>query len=101
MTILPLVDDFANTDKYQSWVGHTNPEPPEINGGLCGDFADFVVERRGDLQTMSTADVLGVSEDARPDPWHVWVTDGTRHYDAEAPDGVEKWTELPYFKRTL
>lgn len=30
---------------------------------------------------------------------HVWLTDGTLHYDAECPDGVASFFDLPIFRR--
>lgn len=32
---------------------------------------------------------------------HVWLTDGLRHYDAECPDGVKSFFDLPIFRRVL
>lgn len=32
---------------------------------------------------------------------HVWITDGQKHYDAECPEGVSSFFELPLFKRYL
>jgi hypothetical protein len=29
---------------------------------------------------------------------HVWITDGKLHYDAECPQGVSSFFELPIFK---
>ena len=101
MDIEALLDEYTQTDAYEGWTGHNDPDPRAISGGLCGEFAEFVAERTSGVRTMSTADVLGVPADERPDPWHVWVTDGNRHYDAEAPDGVPAWTQLPFFRRNL
>jgi hypothetical protein len=32
---------------------------------------------------------------------HVWITDGTLHYDAECPGGVESFFDLPIFRRYI
>ncbi|MEK6829300.1 MAG: hypothetical protein AABY15_04170 [Nanoarchaeota archaeon] len=32
-------------------------------------------------------------------PHHAWIYYSGKHYDAESPDGVDNWTELPIFKR--
>lgn len=32
---------------------------------------------------------------------HVWITTGGKHYDAEAPDGVQSFFDLPFFKRWI
>lgn len=34
-------------------------------------------------------------------PTHVWLTVDTKHYDAEAPNGVNTFFELPFFKRWI
>jgi hypothetical protein len=31
--------------------------------------------------------------------YHVWMTDGQKHYDAECPEGVENPLGLPFFQR--
>lgn len=32
---------------------------------------------------------------------HVWLTNGTLHYDAECPDGVSNFFDLPIFRRHI
>lgn len=32
---------------------------------------------------------------------HVWLTDGKRHYDAECPEGVVNFFDLPIFRRHI
>lgn len=32
---------------------------------------------------------------------HVWLTDGRRHYDAECPEGVSSFFDLPVFRRYI
>ncbi|MBC8737188.1 hypothetical protein F6X40_10245 [Paraburkholderia sp. UCT31] len=32
---------------------------------------------------------------------HTWVACGKRHYDAECPDGVESFFDLPHFRRYI
>lgn len=33
--------------------------------------------------------------------YHVWLTSGGKHFDAECPDGVDSFFELPLFKRCI
>lgn len=33
--------------------------------------------------------------------YHVWLTSGGRHFDAECPEGVDSFFELPLFRRYL
>lgn len=32
---------------------------------------------------------------------HTWITQGRRHYDAECPEGVESFFDLPIFRRYI
>lgn len=103
----------------------------EINQGLCDDFAAAIQERlpqvlvigveefmKGDDGdpagadgfdwsllsswgisppeglTRSQVDQLGLG-------WHVWVTHQGRHYDAECPEGVESFFDLPCLRRQI
>lgn len=94
------VEEFMQRDEYETFH-----HPAAINSGLCEEFADFVQERYySDLQRMTTFDVV---EDASNypstaagtiEPWHVWLTDGTLHYDAESPCGVSYWEDLHLFE---
>jgi hypothetical protein len=33
--------------------------------------------------------------------FHVWITNGIFHYDAECPEGVKNFFHLPFFQRYL
>ena len=33
--------------------------------------------------------------------YHIWLYDGTYHYDAECPNGTKNFFELPIFKRSF
>lgn len=87
-------------------------DPQEINNGGCQDFAEFVVEQlteSGDLHGLAVDmewfdEIAGAERDLGElyddgFPWHVWVYHRGRHYDAEAPDGVEDWKDLPFWRR--
>lgn len=77
------------------------PRPYKINDGLCEDFAHHVVnlvddpEVRMDFPENHGNDALGRFGG------HVWITDGDKYYDAEAPEGVEDWKSLPFFLRKI
>ena len=80
-----------------------------INTGECDPFAHAVCHAVPDdvhveIQTtenIPSTFVLGGTDEYHPEPWHVWVTDGDRHYDSETPNGVAAWRDLPFFQRTL
>jgi hypothetical protein len=33
--------------------------------------------------------------------YHVWITNGNKHFDAECPLGVEHLLDLPFFQRYI
>jgi hypothetical protein len=75
--------------------------PEDINMGLCHRFARAVQKATdadarivGDPRVTDAIDVEVISEETRG-CGHVWLYDGSRHYDAEAPDGVRRWSDLP------
>lgn len=100
----------------------------EINNGYCPEFAEEVVsiiddenvtnvsmdnfmideEFNGDGNDKWDQDILkewGIPYNKELDNivfgYHVWITDGEKHYDAECPEGVYNFFELPFFKRYL
>lgn len=79
--------------------------PRSINGGDCTDFACELMERLDsremEIEKMDTPEAYGVEDCLVTEPYHMWITDGSRHYDAEAPEGVSDWKELPFFQREL
>ena len=51
---------------------------------------------------LSWDDLDRLSEDAGfSSGTHVWLTMDGLHYDAEAPEGVENFFELPFFRRVV
>lgn len=86
--------------------------PREINNGSCGDFAEAVCDN------ISTALMVDVLDVIPAKSWrkayekagsvvkvfgaHTWVTGYYgRHYDAEAPEGVDNFWELPIYQRSV
>ena len=61
--------------------------PQQINAGRCGEFAD----RLGELVQASFVDNRH-SE-------HSFLRVGSKCFDAETPDGVAGFKNLPFFKR--
>lgn len=72
-------------------------EPKEINNGLCADFATVV----GELLHGLGSPPEGFYYVSTPPGVcaHTWVCRKGKHYDAEAPQGVEHASKLPIFKR--
>lgn len=69
--------------------------PYDINNGDCDSFADALyaaAEQMGlYVEWFDSYDEVGL-------PVHYWVCIEGKHYDAEAPEGVDEWRELPIFK---
>jgi hypothetical protein len=69
---------------------------PEIcNDGFCDVFAEkFREEYPG-------AELWGTDYGIDYTFGHVWVKYGNKFYDAETPNGVEDWKQLPYIQKVL
>lgn len=70
------------------------PTPREINNGLCRMFARRV---RGRLSLDVTIETVGFNDGKYSA--HAWISHNGYFYDAEVPEGVEKRSHLPHFKR--
>lgn len=75
--ILEDQDFFAECDTLRS-----------INQGNCFNIARMVEKDVGGVRILQ----IGDGE-------HAWIKYNGVHYDAEAPDGVDDWQELPIFLR--
>lgn len=76
--------------------------PEQINDGNCGEFATMVINSLGgqskDLFISYFALKITPNEDHLG---HEWITLNGRHYDAESPEGVDDYRQLPWFLRNL
>ena len=102
---MTVVETIRDTIRF--WTDTSHPdrirrdwswEPHQINRGMCGKFADQIAARCNEVEKAGTY-MEKYGDDSFPD--HMWVTDGNKHYDAEAPEGVEDWRDLPFFKKRL
>jgi len=73
--------------------------PYDINNGPCEEFALEVMDRSGVSYGPPAWEIYEDSTDGVALPGHVWISHGGRSYDAEAPDGVDDWRDLPLFRR--
>jgi hypothetical protein len=67
--------------------------PIQINTGGCADIATILWERHRELNVVSDEDMGG------REYTHTFIEHQGRYYDAEAPDGVDDWHDLPIFAR--
>jgi hypothetical protein len=84
-------------DKYMKKIG--TKLRCDINSGECENFAYELLEKLGEYNENTCE--LETRNFVHPDvlPTHVWVFHNGKHYDAEAPQGVDNWFDLPIFKR--
>jgi hypothetical protein len=73
--------------------------PRDINAGGCEDFQQDVIAAGKLCGATAELCTENFPEEGARLPGHCWVQHEGRHYDAEAPDGVEDWQDLPIFKR--
>ena len=67
---------------------------PEIcNDGFCDIFAEKFREEYPGAEMWSTYWSSGMTMG------HVWIKYKGKYYDAEAPNGVDDWRELPYIQK--
>jgi len=78
--------------------GRPYPHPFQINNGLCEDFAYHVADICDDAR-VDAPENHGFSPMDGRYGGHVWISDGEKFYDAEAPEGVSDWRRLPLFLR--
>jgi hypothetical protein len=71
-------------------------DPIEINRGGCADIADIVWR-----MTKHVADVEITSDEDEDggEYTHTFLKYDGRFFDAECPDGVDDWRDLPIYAR--
>lgn len=68
-------------------------DPEDINNHFCSCVAETVAGRVDDQLDVR------ILEDGAMGMAHVWIACEGRHYDAECPDGVTDYRDLPFFRR--
>jgi hypothetical protein len=95
------------TDTIEEEIKNSELTAREINDGLCNEFADQIVNRMGGRSADTCAasprselelEQHGLTYDPTA-PLHWFVIHHGRVYDAEAPEGRDRWQELPFFMR--
>lgn len=98
-----------------------------INSGWCDRFAEEVLcqLQASDFYEMESYELMHLDEEEdyglldvelvlehfgieiplglenKSIGYHVWLTDGTKHFDAECPEGVNNFYELSFFQRYI
>ena len=96
---ISVAPDMAVSDVIRRLVKAYGETPFRINAGNCDYFAYDLAET---LKAMGRTDVL---HDETPDiselPGHCWLVVANKCYDAETPNGVKHWRQLPLFRNIL
>lgn len=78
----------------------------DINAGYCDEFAREIaydypgLERDGNLVEIWSTGFFDADENGMSDlPAHAFVKWKGKYYDAEDPNGVEDWRDLPLYRR--
>jgi len=96
----PTPDDITRIlkrtgDEQDLYVKDWNEFTPELcNDGFCDIFAEKFREEYPGAELWQTS--------ASTSPWgfgHSWVKYKNKFYDAETPNGVKDWKDLPYIQR--
>jgi len=64
--------------------------PVEINTGRCYNWA-WIASKILDAKLCTIRELYG----------HAFILKNNKFYDAEAPNGVDNWWELPYFQNNF
>jgi hypothetical protein len=79
----------------------------DINTGYCWNFSHDVIKKvPGANEVVNPiSNAIDLPSTARKDdlylPTHSWVLYQGRHYDSEAPEGVDYWWQLPIYQNWL
>ena len=88
--------------EIKSRIKEYKKTPCDINAGLCEDFAWSLAKKIPNARVSeSNWDVIFVNKKGKKEwiPTHFWITLNNRHYDAECPEGVDDYHDLPIFVR--
>lgn len=93
---LDLKNEMSLPELVRCLVTAYGLRPYDINNGICDYFAeDFLFAAK---QLGNTGEFF-VTPDDEDLPGHCWAFVNGKHFDAEAPEGVGDWRELPIFKK--
>lgn len=73
--------------------------PYEINNGQCDAFANDIIQHMGG--SVWTSGLSSETGDFNNLPTHDFVEHKGKFYDAETPDGVDEWHQLPIFQKAM
>lgn len=83
------------SQRIHNLISQYDSSPYEINNGRCEGFMKKIVNQVPLSEECCTGFVL--ENDYMKYPIHVWIYYDNKHYDAEAPQGVDEFQKLPFF----
>jgi len=93
---LELQEEMGLPEILRRLVGAYGSHPRAINNGNCDLFAEDLVLA---AELFGEQGQVFVTPEDDELPGHCWVFMRGKHFDAETPEGVVDWRELPIFKR--
>ena len=100
MPVSDAIRRLLTLDPFWSTMDPRN----RINGGNCESFMLDVRKLVPGAEERTTGPFLGDDDEEIAGPFdhvgHYWIFFAGRHYDAEAPHGVERMEDLPIFARS-
>ncbi len=87
-----IIESTKELFKSKGW----GRNPQEINKIGCSWFAMTIAYEIGDEATLQESSDVDGDDILTP---HMWVVYNNKCYDAETPDGVDNYLDLPIFKR--
>lgn len=96
---MSLGANMLDLAKVKQWLKDNDiPDQYSVNSGMCEEFAQHF------KQYIPNSEMYGAEEFDGPDTdlaGHLWLYDGSLHYDSECLEGVADWKDLPYYKRRV
>ena len=89
--LLDATEIEAEKITKKNWSKFT---PKVCNNGFCDIFADKFTEKFKGAEYWNTYD-----SDGGKTYGHIWVKYKGKFYDAEVPNGVKEYKDIPYIKR--
>ena len=87
-----IIESTRELFKAKGW----GRNPQEINEIGCSWFAMTIASDIGDEATLQESSEVDGDDILTP---HMWVVYKNKCYDAETPNGVDDYLDLPIFKR--
>lgn len=97
--------EVLSNEKHRVHTGPANNRqarrpttPYDVNNGYCEEWAEIVAANLPGAEPVDPGNFSGDADDSL-EAGHVFILYQGKFYDAEAPQGVSHWLELPYFTR--